>query len=384
MPIIYRGTDHGEGSFGDVYKVKIHYAHLVLDPPPVSLIQAPSTLPHAEGPETEKNEPLIAIKQLKSDLPKEFQQEYDALYKIQSLGHDHLIKVIDSFKRGQSYFFLFLWAEGGDLKQAWRDKNTEFRTIEMIRWVFAQMKGLASGVRRLHNYSDAENGRHGDLRPENILLFLGDASNPRGTLRITDVGLARFHTEITSRRLAGTVTTGGSIMYAPPEALREGTKRSRKYDLWSLGCIFLEFTIWALGGVDKVEQFQRARTTDRTKHAEYFFTNTSRSRKPLAIILPEVCECIKTARNDSQCQGSTAFSDLLNLIDKHLLRVDDRDRLDAAGLDDRLGDILKNAQGNLSYLFNGSSANGGFEPKAFPRGKLLLTWAQREKNVLTC
>ena len=70
----------------------------------------------------------------------------------------------------------------------------------------------------MHTPSDdsisEENGRHGELRPEIILLFLGGAKNPRGTLRISVVGFAKFYTEITCTRIARTVTTGGSKEYA--------------------------------------------------------------------------------------------------------------------------------------------------------------------------
>ncbi|KAK0630530.1 hypothetical protein B0T17DRAFT_506994 [Bombardia bombarda] len=132
--------------------------------------------------------------------------EQKALTKIQSLKHNHLIKVVASFKRGQDYFFLFPWAEGGDLRHFWKtpDSSPKSRASDMMLRALKQMKGLSGGIKLLHNPPSAsglkfeENGRHGDLQTENMLLFLDRANEPRGTLRITNVGLARFHMKITS------------------------------------------------------------------------------------------------------------------------------------------------------------------------------------------
>jgi len=47
----------------------------------------------------------------------EFKQEEEALRRIHKLEHDHLIRVVSSFWRGHDYFFLFPWAEEGDIWQ---------------------------------------------------------------------------------------------------------------------------------------------------------------------------------------------------------------------------------------------------------------------------
>jgi serine/threonine protein kinase len=329
---------------------------------------------------------MLAIKQLKSDSKQEFQQEEDALYRIQRLNHNHLIKVIASFKKGQDYFFLFPWADGGDLQHMWKDpvRNTEHRKPEMIQWVLEQMKGIASGVKELHHPSDSptsgENGRHGDLRPDNILLFIEDSKNhPRGTLRITDAGLSRFHEKITSKRTAGTNTQGGSIEYAPPESRKEGkdVKRSRKYDMWSLGCIFLEITIWVLGGIAEVKGFRDARKTERSENYQYYQIIKNKSGETYKIH-PEVENRILWIRSDLRCLGNTWFQDFLVIIENHLFKTDEKARINAIDLDDRLDNILEKAKGKPSYLC-GSDTNLGFAPRPFAKGtcKLFSNWSKK-------
>ncbi len=47
-------------------------------------------------------------------------------------------------------------------------------------------------------------------------------------------------------------------MYEPPEAeVGQNEPRSRRYDVWSMGCIYLEFAIWLLRGENGLQRFRR-------------------------------------------------------------------------------------------------------------------------------
>jgi serine/threonine protein kinase len=108
-------------------------------------------------------------------------------------------------------------------------------------------------------------GRHGDLNPGNILWFNDCDSGENvlsGTLKIADFGQAEFNSlkSRTARRdVANTLT------YRPPECDRlvrnEQPIIRQRYDIWCLGCVFLEFVTWVLGGEELQEDFARERMT---------------------------------------------------------------------------------------------------------------------------
>jgi serine/threonine protein kinase len=98
-------------------------------------------------------------------------------------------------------------------------------------------------------------GRHGDLKPENILWF-PDADG--GTLKISDFGLADYST-INSKSYLPKSRVATSMSYRPPECDIEGGIVGPSYDIWTLGCLYLEFTTWLLGGWQLVKDFEMKR-----------------------------------------------------------------------------------------------------------------------------
>jgi serine/threonine protein kinase len=104
--------------------------------------------------------------------------------------------------------------------------------------------------------ADKKFGRHGDLKPENILRFEGN-NGDAGILQITNFSLGRFH-RFESRSTQDPRRINGSSAYAPPE-LALALPVSRAYDIWSLGCIFLEFITWLLEGSAGLESFTSSR-----------------------------------------------------------------------------------------------------------------------------
>lgn len=102
-------------------------------------------------------------------------------------------------------------------------------------------------------------GRHGDIKPANILWFLTHGKE-RDHLVVADLGLTRYHSSLTKSRVKR--VDGWTGTYRAPE-IDLHNPISARYDIWSLGCVFLEFCIWYLLGYDDVENFRRARNLDR-------------------------------------------------------------------------------------------------------------------------
>lgn len=104
-------------------------------------------------------------------------------------------------------------------------------------------------------------GRHGDITPGNILWYgtqLESAGTLSGTLKIADFGQAELnskHSRTRERSVANTLT------YRPPECDVQPNLIRQSYDIWCLGCVYLEFVTWMLGGASLLLQFSRLRNT---------------------------------------------------------------------------------------------------------------------------
>lgn len=143
----------------------------------------------------------------------------------------------------------------------------------MAQWLSKQCLGLVSGLSLIHNAVNEKSvsgklihGRHGDLKPENILWFKNHTDNHTdkgsfGTLKISDFGLARFH-RTQSNPLFERVPV--SRTYRAPE-YEAAEMVSSSYDIWTLGCLLLEFVTWYLLGWKEVEEFANKRVADEDR-----------------------------------------------------------------------------------------------------------------------
>ncbi|KAK9794416.1 hypothetical protein SCARD494_05486 [Seiridium cardinale] len=180
------------------------------------------------------------------------EQASTALYCIED--HPHLIKPIAAFEKGEMRCFLFPWADGGNLRDFWEEMDRTYKRRpvppDLTSWALKQMCGLTDALALLYT----QNCRHGDLKPGNILHFT-DGSQ-RGRLMIADFGLAKFHILDTKIRNEKSSLFDRTLRYEPPEMEEDNqTPRSRNYDIWSMGCILLEFSIWLVYGWEYLEKF---------------------------------------------------------------------------------------------------------------------------------
>lgn len=173
---------------------------------------------------------------------------------------------------------IFPWADG-NLYQFWRDHFPSTldlpRTHSLCQWMMKQFVGLAGALQKIQSpisnlvVEDPEDmnknhGRHGDIKPENLLWFKGTSSSSGvdtlGNLVISDLGSTEFHgtvSEVVQLNAAG----GFTETYKAPEfdIMRQVSPES---DLWSFGCVLLEFIVWYMFGWAGVEEFSKARTKD--------------------------------------------------------------------------------------------------------------------------
>ncbi|CAG9993935.1 unnamed protein product [Clonostachys byssicola] len=198
-----------------------------------------------------------------------YKREVETLEKMAKMaeeGEKHLIRAIAAYGSGEKRQFVFPWAKGGNLDEFWDkfdSKNSDGKD-NRITWSLEQMVGIARALSKLHE----RKVRHGDIKPQNILHFTANKpGSASGTLVISDVGLAKYHEAYTVDRTKYTTTTSVTVDYQPPEP--EKLKRSRVYDNWSLGCVFLEFIIWLVKGYHNLSEF-RAKLKDKHKFKRFW------------------------------------------------------------------------------------------------------------------
>ncbi|KAF4336072.1 kinase [Fusarium beomiforme] len=294
------------GGFGEVFKVEIHASHHSFRVSPINLpfralnmyqtnvfsfgyYQSSGIVPQ-----------VFAIKRLGSRSPPpqiwiDPENEATVLRKLKD-RHNHIISLLATYRHYDCYHFIFPWADA-DLKGYWYKINpnpSEKHRDENLKWLAHQCQGLADGLSYIHRYHTAsfslfrrfasgfatspanprpmgsdQNevrelfGRHGDIKPENILWFPDQNSAHGilgGILKITDFGLAEFSTKAeVSQDRRGFIAN--SPTYRAPETDLSSSKGlvSPSYDVWALGCLYLEFLAWWLGGCNYVQDFAKQR-----------------------------------------------------------------------------------------------------------------------------
>jgi serine/threonine protein kinase len=373
-----------QGGYSEVYPVCIHPAHhdfwkgseQVLTPTYADPLDY-------ETDNLQGTEPLVAVKQLFSSEETEFLKESTILKALGPKNHPHLIKLLATYEMGKKYHLMFPYANA-NLRRYWEDHPTPGFDRHTVLWSLKQMSGIASGLQLIHDFrvtvplsvpgagtidirlgkgkglgqlkvqkGEQWFGRHGDIKPENVLWFARDQYSPHphpmGVLQIADFGLGRFHGR-DSRSGVNPETIISSPTYEPPEC-KMHLPVSRAYDIWSLGCIYLEFITWVLRGspaIDAFADFRGRDATDTGINDDNFFTIVNEEGTLKANVREGVLAWSEQLHADKNC--SKLIHDLLDLTMSELLVIESADRSKASWLCYRLREFLKKAESDPEYL----------------------------------
>lgn len=320
---------------------------------------------------------MVAIKRLYSSAEIEFQKEVTILKALASkkTKHPHLITLLCTFKHKGKYHLIFPYADA-NLRTYWEVRPSPSFDRATVLWSLRQMTGIAHALDSIHNFTvtyplsvdgkvrlqqDAklwvdENeqlfGRHGDIKPENILWFkkAPEIEDDNGVLQIADFGLGRFHGR-DSRSQVNPDGILGSPTYEPPEC-KLYRPVSRAYDIWSLGCLFLEFVTWLLKGSAEIEGFSNFRgrlaVSTLIDDDNFYTIIKDPSGEPDATVREEVVTWVQQLHEHYKC--SQAIHDVLNVIMKDVLIIDSTKRAKARWLFQMLNNILIKGTRDEEYL----------------------------------
>jgi serine/threonine protein kinase len=221
---------------------------------------------------------FFAVKKLYSTHEAEWKSEIEILKKFSANTNPHLISLLATYEKSGHVHLIFYWADA-DLQKFWKDVMSSPTPGPITaRWVARQCLGIASGIVEIHRHltnqsskeqgekcegqkTDSLYGRHGDIKPRNILWFKdGPDPDGMGTLVITDFGIAEMNSK-NSKSGKSNRNIKFSPTYCAPEAHVPGGEIRQSYDIWTLGCLYLEFLVWLMGGWKLVLVFAQARQT---------------------------------------------------------------------------------------------------------------------------
>lgn len=171
----------------------------------------------------------------------------------------------------------FPWATNGDMKSWLACISVPDSSLESDEtrhtFIYNAMRDLVAGLAYIHREIDSKVGFHHDLKPGNILMF---SNGSKTTWKICDFGNANLKnpqdgtgTECTPENRFGT------YMYRPPEYFfssdsGDGADHGRSFDIFSLGCVYLELATVYRHGWDK-SGLQRFRDR-RAENTIYVYT----------------------------------------------------------------------------------------------------------------
>lgn len=267
----------------------------------------------------------------------------------------HIVLHLQSFSQEDRHFILYPRA-AYNLRDFMRHYKRVDLSKSAVLWFLQQLHGLALAIKHVHNLNkptntnpnpvqDAYWGCHYDIKPENILVFEKEPSH-YPSFKISDFGVGVFN----EARAPGedsifTKTAKGTETYFAPDRDRDG-EVSRPFDMWALGCVFLELMVWLFGFFESGEGFSTNRFNctgaDPNNKDDGFWTKDPDGKYHVKSAVRKALSDL----NSAYCVELRAFLKVIKAI-RGLLQVNPGDRWDAPKLANYLSATIRQARTDL-------------------------------------
>ncbi|KAG4432452.1 hypothetical protein IFR05_012067 [Cadophora sp. M221] len=355
FPFTALNGDRKAGGFGEVFQVVVHPDHY--ENPILTFDKQRSSIAvkQIRGIHTADE---VKLRTLEAEWRREISAHIDMNKCDDGLPHPNIIEFVAAVTKGDDRYLLFRWADGGNLHEFWQDNKKPQLSAALVRDVVKQFCGLTDALEKLHGYGGGDGSyRHGDMKPENILRV---RTRPvtEGLGFDIDVGILK----IADMGLPPTSMKYSTIRYEPPEVVLDKVSgRSRRQDIWSVGCVVLELIIWLLYGTASLNEFNDRYVVDNMDQLCPYFEIEGTGAAKRAKLHPAVLETMNLLANDPECKSGvhSAIKDLLSLVRTKLLVVNLKQgspsRATAQELHQALDDIVQRGEKDENYWYTGSS-----------------------------
>ena len=170
----------------------------------------------------------VALKVLHKDratndtLVRRFESEAQA---AAQLKHENIVTVYDAGQIDGHLFIALEFVDGTDIHELVAKRGA----IPLKRSV-----GFIKQVARALDHLNQRGIIHRDIKPSNLLL------TKEGTVKLTDLGLARAVDESLQSNITREGTTVGTVDYMAPEQARNSQSADIRSDIYSLGCTWYQ------------------------------------------------------------------------------------------------------------------------------------------------
>ncbi|CZR69811.1 uncharacterized protein PAC_19711 [Phialocephala subalpina] len=310
---------------------------------------------------------------------------YDALLNMLStaLGcslHESIVEYFTARRDGNSYTYLAPRPDCNLRTYWWKHPHVVYDESS-VTWTLKQLNLIAGAVDWVHTtplpdsplirlkynaVDDSSQYRcHGEISSHNILWYGDDLLGAKqgvvgGSLKVIDFVVRRL--AITSAGMNARLEDSSYRHFNPNNApeghlVPKSTVLTKAFDIWQLGCLYLEFVTWLLQGftgVDEFEDFREVYDPDIRIFDEYFYDVTviegvpGPNGKGHAIASKKVVEWVDKLHRLPHC--SQSIHDVLDLVMEHLLVIDPEKRMKCSLVEQRLSEIFRRAEEDHDYI----------------------------------
>ncbi len=173
-----------------------------------------------------KHHRKVAVKILRPELaavlgPDRFVREVEIAAK---LNHPHILALYDSGEADGLLFYVMPYVRGESLRH---------KLMRERQLAIEEALNVSRQVAAALDHAHAQGVIHRDVKPENLLLYEGEAM-------VTDFGIALAVSAAAGERLTGTGLVVGTPEYMSPEQATGERALDARSDVYSLGCVLYE------------------------------------------------------------------------------------------------------------------------------------------------